>query len=437
MNMRLQSKKISAPSLMPLNRGWLQRKCDCGTHTIGGGECDWCQKEKSSAQLQRAAVNAEQVNEVPPIVHDVLRSSGQPLDAHTRSFFESRFDHDFSRVRVHTDTRAAESAQAVNALAYTVGRDIVFGAGQYTPGTNAGQRLLAHELTHAAQQGAVAYGGQRELTIGAAHDNHEQEADIMAARTGTAGAQLDNQVGQARPRLQRQPKPPVREEEEKKPEIKITPATRTIPQAEAVKQLVPFAPAPSGLPDKSTPGKSMPSARAEEGPEIEASVEGSVADKKITTNIEVGIPIKQFKPVLILGQPLVLNKELKFGVEVGAGPGPVGFGPQQQAAFKISYKALSYEIKGLTDRVKGLKEFGIGVTAEAGIDPAAPFARPDLGVKAELGAEYQIGSTPKALGGGGIFLKGSVGYEVTIPAQGPATAAPTADFGFKIEFGGK
>jgi hypothetical protein len=428
-----ETKSNSPHALIP--SGLLQRKCACGTHTIAGGECESCSKEKSSSQLQRSAASAEGVSEVPPIVHDVLRSSGQPLDAHTRSFFESRFDHDFSRVRVHTDTRAAESAHAVNALAYTVGRDIVFGAGQYTPGTNAGQRLLAHELTHAAQQGAVAYSGQRELTIGAAVDNHEQEADIMAARTGMAGAQLDHQFGQVRPRLQRQPKPPAKEEE-KKPEIKITPATRTIPQAEAVKQLVPFAPAPTGLPDKSTPGKSTPSDKAE-GPEIEASVEGSVAEQKITTNIEVGIPIKQFEPVLILGQPLVFNKELKFGVEVGAGPGPVGFGPQQQAAFKISYKALSYEIKSLTDRVKGLKEFGIGVTAEAGIDPAAPFARPDLGVKAELGAEYQIGSTPKALGGGGIFLKGSVGYEVTIPAQGPATAAPTADFGFKIEFGGR
>lgn len=436
MGSRLQSEIKPVSSDIFAVRGVLQRKCECGSHTIAGGACESCQQDKSASHLQRAATNAGLDSDVPPIVHDVLRSSGQPLDAHTRSFFESRFDHDFSRVRVHTDTRAAESAHAVNALAYTVGRDIVFGAGQYTPGTNAGQRLLAHELTHAAQQGAVAYSGQRELTIGAAHDNHEQEADIMAARTGMAGAQVDRQFSQARPRLQRQPKPPAKDEE-KKPELKITPATRTIPQAEAVKQLVPFAPAPTGLPDKSVPGKSMPSDKAEEGPEIEASVEGSIADKKITTNFEVGIPIKQFKPVLVFGQPLVFNKELKFGVEVGAGPGPVGFGPQQQAAFKISYKALSYEIKSLTDRVKRLKEFGIGVTAEAGIDPAAPFARPDLGVKAELGAEYQIGSTPKALGGGGIFLKGSVGYEVTIPAQGPATAAPTADFGFKIEFGRK
>ena len=59
---------------------------------------------------------------------------------------------DFSQVRIHTDTRAAESARAVNAAAYTVGRDIVFGEGQYQPHTAHGQRLLAHELTHVAQQ---------------------------------------------------------------------------------------------------------------------------------------------------------------------------------------------------------------------------------------------------------------------------------------------
>ncbi len=70
---------------------------------------------------------------------------------------EPRFAHDFSRVRVHTDSKAAESASAVNALAYTVGRYIVFGAGQYVRGTATGKRLLAHELTHTVQQerGAV------------------------------------------------------------------------------------------------------------------------------------------------------------------------------------------------------------------------------------------------------------------------------------------
>jgi hypothetical protein len=75
---------------------------------------------------------------------------------------ELRFGFDFSQVRVHTDAQAAESARAVNALAYTVGSDIVFGAGQYAPGTAAGKRLLAHELTHVVQQGSKPAALQRQ-----------------------------------------------------------------------------------------------------------------------------------------------------------------------------------------------------------------------------------------------------------------------------------
>ena len=132
--------------------GILQRQCACGTHTTAGGDCASCEKEKSTNKLQRAAVNSEKINQVPPIVHEVLRSPGQPLDAHTRSFFEPLFGHDFSRVRVHKDAKAGESARAVNALAYTVGRDVVFDAGQFAPEMSAGRKLLAHELTHVVQQ---------------------------------------------------------------------------------------------------------------------------------------------------------------------------------------------------------------------------------------------------------------------------------------------
>ena len=88
----------------------------------------------------------------PPIVHEVLASTGQPLDSATRGFMGLRFGHDFSRVRVHTDAKAAESARAVNAVAYTVGHHMAFGAGQYVPETSEGRRLVAHELTHVVQQ---------------------------------------------------------------------------------------------------------------------------------------------------------------------------------------------------------------------------------------------------------------------------------------------
>ncbi len=91
----------------------------------------------------------------PPVVREVLGEPGQPLNAETRALMESRFGHDFSKVRVHADAKAAESAQAVNATAYTVGSDMVFGTGQYAPETNEGKQLLAHELTHVVQQGSV------------------------------------------------------------------------------------------------------------------------------------------------------------------------------------------------------------------------------------------------------------------------------------------
>jgi hypothetical protein len=95
-------------------------------------------------------------------VSDALTEPGQPLGAATRDFFEPRYQHDFSDVRVHTDARAAASASAVNALAYTVGRHIVFGAGQYAPSTPAGLILTAHELTHVVQQAGGAHALQRQ-----------------------------------------------------------------------------------------------------------------------------------------------------------------------------------------------------------------------------------------------------------------------------------
>ena len=99
---------------------------------------------------------------MPPIVQEVLRSSGQLLDTQTRSFVESNFDHDFSDVRVHNDDKAAISPKAVNAHAYTVGHDIVFAEGEYAPTTTAGRRLLAHELTHVVQQNQGGHRTQAE-----------------------------------------------------------------------------------------------------------------------------------------------------------------------------------------------------------------------------------------------------------------------------------
>ncbi len=128
----------------------LQRACACG------GACPKCQTEQRGPGHER--VHTKRVGsgdwgqaEMPPIVHEVLRSPGQPLDLATRAFMESRFGHDFSHVRVHTDENAETSAQTLNAHAYTVGNDIVFGLGRFDSAATEGRRLLAHELTHVVQ----------------------------------------------------------------------------------------------------------------------------------------------------------------------------------------------------------------------------------------------------------------------------------------------
>jgi uncharacterized protein DUF4157 len=199
-----------APAASPL----LQRKCACGGTPGVSGECEECQekhlqlKASSSAPssltisrpgdphereadrmadavmqhtpisqgsasdtglLQRQTPMEREDDErlnrkpngsghtaapIPPVVHEVLNSPGESLDGATRNFFERRFGYDFGNVRVHADAAAAESARSLHALAYTVGGDVVFGAGQYAPGTRAGQQLLAHELAHVLQQTA-------------------------------------------------------------------------------------------------------------------------------------------------------------------------------------------------------------------------------------------------------------------------------------------
>lgn len=192
--------RTESPSVSGLR---LHRRCACGQHTAGGGECDACRKKRLESSGGAVA---------PGIVHEVLSSPGRPLDPLTRASLESGFDgagislsshrrrvdaktlhpgelpivpagdsseaeadraaervaqsfqpggrtegsrrfrHDFSGVRVHTDGQAARSAEAVDAAAYTVGQHVVFGAGRYAPETGVGRALLGHELAHVGQQ---------------------------------------------------------------------------------------------------------------------------------------------------------------------------------------------------------------------------------------------------------------------------------------------
>jgi hypothetical protein len=131
-----------------------------------GGASSECGIE---GDLRRSAEAPAVTQQAPAAVHQVLRSPGQPLDAATRAFFEPRLGIDLGHVSVHIDALAAQSARAVDALAYTVDRQIVFGAGQYAPETAQGKKLLAHELAHVQQQAGGARSGgtamlQRQCT---------------------------------------------------------------------------------------------------------------------------------------------------------------------------------------------------------------------------------------------------------------------------------
>lgn len=166
----------------PLARSVLQRRCACGNESANG-ECEACAQRKAS----RGHDAQDEAAGVPPIVHDVLRSAGQPLDAGARAFMETRFGHDFSDVRVHAGGDAVRSADAVNAEAYTVGHDIVFGAGRYAPATSSGRKLLAHELAHVVQQRPAAPVAPEAL--GVSHSEADEAHADRAAAAALDGTQ--------------------------------------------------------------------------------------------------------------------------------------------------------------------------------------------------------------------------------------------------------
>jgi outer membrane protein OmpA-like peptidoglycan-associated protein len=185
-------------SLSPARRSWvatlaspriaLQRKCDCGRHTLAGGECEECKKKETT--LQRHPDGSAGTNSIPPIVREVLDSPGQPLDRNTRTFFEPRFGRDFSQVRVHTDTKAADSATSVNALAYTVGHDVVFGPGQYESQDEKSHHLLAHELTHVVQQASGRVGTDSESKARASEEMISRGKAIDSSSLGDSPVSL-------------------------------------------------------------------------------------------------------------------------------------------------------------------------------------------------------------------------------------------------------
>ncbi len=163
--------------LLPARGQFLQRKCACAGKAAAAEGCAACLEKEP---LQRRAMSTAEQTGAPVRVRDVLQSRGQPLDLRNRAFMKTYFGHDFSRVRVHTDARAAESAREAGALAYTAGDQIVFGSGQYAPRSPKGMELLAHELAHVIQQrsGRVV----AEHGVGSPQSAHEHEADSFAER---------------------------------------------------------------------------------------------------------------------------------------------------------------------------------------------------------------------------------------------------------------
>jgi hypothetical protein len=149
------------------------------TRTRGG--------DSGTGPVRRSARGDLRPDRIPPIVEEVSRSSGKPLDPAVRNHFEPAFGVNFAQVRIHDDQRAAEAAGAVDARAYTSRNHVVFGAGRFAPGTPAGDRLIAHELAHVVQQ------SQGPINPGISHpgDASERDADRMAADVWATGSAMD------------------------------------------------------------------------------------------------------------------------------------------------------------------------------------------------------------------------------------------------------
>lgn len=154
-----------------------------GSSPVISRQCDACDEEDAPKVRTKPAGAPTAQGEAPAAVHDVLSTPGQPLSDATRAFFEPRFGQDFSDVRVHADSAAADSARAIGALGYTVGRHIVFADGCFAPNVDDGRRLIAHELTHTLQQTrSPASAALHDLPVSRPNDQAVFEEESVAER---------------------------------------------------------------------------------------------------------------------------------------------------------------------------------------------------------------------------------------------------------------
>lgn len=142
-------------------------------------KCQHCEEEEKVHRKESSGAATHGTHELDSYVGS-LASSGQALPESSRQFFEPRFGHDFSNVRLHTDAVAAKSAQSINALAYTTGNNIVFNSGQYSPDSDSGKKLMAHELTHVIQQGNTEKNIQRKAEP---EDTEKQIEELLMANS--------------------------------------------------------------------------------------------------------------------------------------------------------------------------------------------------------------------------------------------------------------
>lgn len=203
MNKTNLSPQVKTSSFLPPAQGVLQRKCACGNHTPGGGECMECKKKKNGLQRKSSisrgndtsGLEANQALEKTSKLSsgvefgniftavNQIAGSGAPLNQNTREFMQARFGHDFSSVRLHSDSRAINAARLVNAEAFTVGEDIFLSTSDTSFGSAQDRTLLAHELVHVLQQRQAGVQSvsmmDYELVDGGAS---EREADNIATR---------------------------------------------------------------------------------------------------------------------------------------------------------------------------------------------------------------------------------------------------------------
>ncbi|WP_437723384.1 eCIS core domain-containing protein [Sorangium sp. So ce861] len=191
------------PAAAPMERPWDASRIRADQYSARPlalqRKCAPCAEEEQR-ELQREAAPGEQdtPRQVPEVVGDVLGSGGgRPLDPALRRSFELRFGRDFSGVRIHDGARADASTRAVSATAYTVGNDVVFRRGAYDPNTTRGRKLLAHELTHVAQQSggewhAAKKSDKASFDISQPGDAAEREADRVAEAVVREGSETES-----------------------------------------------------------------------------------------------------------------------------------------------------------------------------------------------------------------------------------------------------